>query len=80
MSTHSDFDIRLVDHTVCEIDTLKKGEISCANDMLKYRIETKNRLRAMDCLVELNDSSYDSIIKYLYEQVKELILKLTINI
>lgn len=74
------FNIRFVDHTVCEINKLKKGEVDCANQMLKERIEAKNRLRAMNCLIATEDSTYNLLISYLYEQLKELTSKLIIKI
>lgn len=78
MSTISNLEIRMVYNTVCEINKLKKGEIDCANRMLVERIEAKNRIRAMRCLIDEGDSSYDDIITYLYEQAKEMANRLTI--
>lgn len=74
------FEIRFVDHTVCEINKLKRGEIDCANQMLRERIEAKNRLRAMNCLIATGNSEYSSLISYLYEQIKEITSKLIIKI
>jgi len=79
MSTTAKYEIRFVDNMVCEINTLKKGEVSCANKILFQRIEAMDRLDAMQCLIEANDSSYDDIIDYLFQQVKEMALKLTIK-
>jgi len=80
MNTISSLEIRFIDNTVCEIETLKKGEITCANRMLTERIEAKNRLRAMQCLIDAGDSQYDDIISYLYEQCKEMANRLTTKI
>lgn len=69
--------VKIVDHAVCEINQLKKGEISCANQMLKERVELENRYWAMNCLI---DSGGDSdLIQYLYEQIKEMATKLIIT-
>lgn len=65
-------EIKLVDHTICEINQLKKGEISCANKMLTQRIEASNRLFAIKCLITADDSENDNLISYLYEQLKEM--------
>ena len=71
---------QFVDHTVCEINQLKRGEIDCANRMLMERIEAKNRLRAMNCLIATGDSQYQQLIEFLYEQIKEMSTKLTTKI
>lgn len=71
------FEIQFVHHTICEIAQLRKGEINCANQMMKERIEAKNRLRAMNCLIATGDSQYSELISFLYEQLKEMSTKLT---
>jgi len=43
------------------------------------RIEASNRLRAMKCLIATGDSQYDSLISFLYEQLKEMSTKLILN-
>lgn len=80
MSTLSNIEIRLVDHMVCEIATIKKGEIACANQMLIERIEAMNRLFAMECLIDTGDSDYDETISYIFEQIKEMVTKLNVSI
>jgi hypothetical protein len=72
-------EIKLVDHAVCEISKLRKGEINCANRMMMERIEASNRLRAMKCLMATGDSQYNSLISFLYEQLKEMSTKLILN-
>lgn len=72
-------EIKLVDHVICEIGKLRKGEIDCANRMMMERIEASNRLRAMKCLIASGDSQYDSLISFLYEQLKEMSTKLILN-
>lgn len=62
---------------VCEIDELKKGNISCANQMLIERIELMNRLSAHTCLSEWGGDS--AITSYLWEQIKEMATKLIIT-
>jgi len=79
MSIISDIEIKMADHMVCEIAQLKKGEISCANKMLVERIEEMDRIRAMECLIATGDSTYDSLIKFLYEQIKEMSTKLILK-
>jgi len=79
MSIISDIKTKMVDHMVCEIAQLKKGEISCANQMLIERIEEMDRIYAMECLIATGDSTYDSLIKYIYEQVKEMSTKLILK-
>ena len=69
--------IKIVDHTVCEIDSLRKGYISCADQMLKERIAIMDRLWAMNCLIASGADS--DITSYLYEQIKELATKLIIT-
>lgn len=73
-------EIKLVDHVICEINQLRKGEIDCANRMMMERIEASNRLRAMKCLIATEDSQYDSLISFLYEQLKEMNTKLILNL
>ena len=70
---------KLVDHVICEIKQLRKGEIDLANRMMMERIEASNRLRAMKCLMATGDSQYDSLIGFLYEQLKEISTKLILN-
>ena len=72
-------EIKLVNHVICEIKQLRKGEIDCANRMMMERIEASNRLRAMKCLMATGDSQYDSLISFLYEQLKEMSTKLILN-
>ena len=73
-------EIKFVDHMVCEIGKLKKGEISCANRMLLERMEAMDRQYAMDCLIAKNDHQYNDLISYIYEQVKEMTTKLILTI
>jgi len=70
---------RIMQSVLCEIDFLRLGNMSCANNILQERIEVMDRLWAMEKLVRENNSEYDSIITYLYEQIKELTLALTIK-
>ena len=79
MSTVS-FDRQIVDHMVCEIQMIRKGEIECANKMLTQRIEAMDRIWAMECLIAKDDSEYDEIISYIYEQIKEIVSKLIITV
>lgn len=65
----------MVEHAVCEIGKLKKGEVSNANQMLIERMENMNRLWALQCLIDQDDSDNDDIISYLYEQIKEITSK-----
>lgn len=71
---------RLVQNVVCEIELLKMGKIDCADSMLTERIAAMDRLWALECLMDTGDSTYDEVVSYLYEQLKELAAKLTINI
>lgn len=71
---------KFVEHMVCEIGRLKKGEIDCANRMLLERTEAMDRYDAMVCLMAKNDSQYSDIISYIYEQVKEMTTKLILTI
>lgn len=71
---------KFVEHMVCEIGRLKKGEISCANRMLMERVEAMDRYDAMVCLMEKDDAQYSDIISYIYEQVKEMTTKLILTI
>jgi hypothetical protein len=79
MSIVSDIKIKMVNHMVCEITQLKRGEISCANKMLTERIEEMDRIFAMECLIATGDSTYNSLIKYIYEQIKEMSTKLILK-
>lgn len=80
MSTVSKINTTLVQNAVCEIQLLKQGNLSCANDMLVTRIECENRIQAMQCLIDTGDSQYNDLVSFLYEQIKELSNKLTIKI
>lgn len=80
MSTLNSIEIRIVDHMVCEIEAIKMGEIACANKMLIERIEAMNRLFSLECLIDFDDSEYDSLITYIFEQLKEMTTKLNISI
>lgn len=79
MSTTANFDIQIVDHMVCEIAEIKKGNIECANKMLIQRTEAMDRIWAMECLIAKDDNEYNTLIKYIYEQIKELVSKLIIT-
>lgn len=66
--------IKVVDHAICEINQIKKGEITYANRMLMERIEIMDRMWALDCLI---DGGGDiSITSYINEQIKEMATKL----
>jgi len=71
--------IRLVKNVICEINCLKEGNIKCADQMLQFREEAYNRIWAMECLIAEDDSTLQPIIEYMYEQIKELTLKLIIK-
>ncbi len=79
MNTLNGLEIRLVDHMVCEIHTIKKGEVLCADRMLTERMEAMNRLSAMQCLISANDSEYAELIEYIFQQTKEIVSKLQIT-
>ena len=79
MSTLSDIKIKMVNHGICELVQLEKGEISCADKMLTERIGEMNRIRAMECLIATGDSTYDDLISYIFEQVKEMSTKLILK-
>lgn len=79
MNTLNALEIRLIGHMVCEIDTIKKGEISCANQMLIERMEAMNRLNAMECLIAEDDSEYAEVIDYIFQQTREMVSKLQIT-
>jgi hypothetical protein len=79
MSTLSNIEIQIVNHTVCEIEMIKKGEMQCADKMLKDRIALENRYWALKCLMDTGDSQYDDLISYLYEQTKEMLTKLILK-
>ena len=79
MSIVNSINVKLVNHVICEINQLKKGEIACANRMLTERIELSNRFEAMNCLIATGDSQYDDLISFLYEQIKEMSSKIILN-
>lgn len=79
MNTLNSLEIRLIDHMVCEVRTIKKGEIACANQMLIERMEAMNRLNAMQCLIAEDDSEYTELIEYIFQQTKEMVTKLQIT-
>lgn len=76
MSIVNDFKVKMVEHGICELNVLKKGDVTTANKMLTERMENMNRLWALQCLIDQNDSDNDEIISYLYEQIKELTSKI----
>lgn len=80
MSTLNRIKTTLVQHAACEVDKLSIGDMACADDMLWERIETDNRIFAIECLIAKDDAQYQSLIEFLYEQLKELNVKLTIKI
>lgn len=74
------FQVKFVDHMVCEIGKLKKGEITCANRMLIERVHAMDKHDAMMCLIEAGEDDNRNLISYLYEQVKEITTKLILTI
>ena len=72
--------VKFVDHIVCEIGRLKKGEITCANRMLLERVHAMDKYDAMMCLIEAGGTSNNTLISYLYKQVKEITTKLILTI
>lgn len=71
---------RVVQSVLCEIDQLRLGNLDCANNLLQERIEVMDRMWAFQCIKAENDDSYDSLLFYLDQQIKELTLALTIKI
>ena len=80
MSMIRDIQVTMVQHANCELDKLAIGELRCANDMLWERIETENRVYALRKLIAKGDAQYATLIDFLYEQIKELNVKLTTKI
>lgn len=62
----------------CELDMLQMGDFECADMMLKYRKAAMLRIFIIECL---NDdyATNMTVINYLFEQVKELLIMITEN-
>lgn len=73
MSTVSDIEISLVQHAVCEIRELEKGNMSKAGKMLSRRRAAYNRLYIAKCYRDTY-SENKSLVDYLLEQCKEIVL------
>ena len=71
---------RIIQSVLCEIDYIKQGDLSCADNMLKERVEVMDRIWAMESLHAEDNSDYDSLIFFLNQQINELTLALTITI
>lgn len=69
--TLQDYKSELVQTTTCEINMIKKGNLSCADKVLKVRRGAMIRVFIIECL-EADNSTDTSLINYLYEQVKEM--------
>lgn len=69
--TLTDYKSELVQTTNCEITMLKRGNMDCANKMLKVRRGATIRVFMIECLQE-EDVPDTDMINYLYEQVKEM--------
>lgn len=63
---------------VCELDMLQMGNLDCANKMLNYRHSAQLRMYIIDCLMT-DYTANKTVIDYLFEQVKELVLMITNN-
>lgn len=64
---------------VCELDMLQMGEMDCATKMLNYRHSAQLRLYIIECLIDNYPAQNKAVVEYLFEQVKELILMITLN-
>lgn len=64
---------------VCELDMLQMGEMDCATKMLNYRHSAQLRLYIIECLIDDYPAQNKAVVEYLFEQVKELILMITLN-
>jgi hypothetical protein len=64
----------LVQTVTCELDMLQRGELSCANKMLKFRHSAQLRIFMIECMLaeENGYQTYKPVVNYLYEQVKEI--------
>ena len=80
MGTINDMEIRLVNSVICEIELLEKGEITLADNMMKERINAKNRLFSLKCLLKKNDEQYKNLVVFLFQQTREMISKLIISV
>jgi len=65
--------------TVCEIDMLKKNNIDCANKMLMYRHSAQLRAYIVGCLLDDYPGQNKALVEFLFEQIKELTLMITLN-
>jgi len=63
---------------LCELDMLQMGNLDCANKMLNYRHSAQLRIYIIDCLMS-DYTTNKTVIDYLFEQVKELVLMITNN-
>ena len=61
----------LVQTTNCEITMLKRGNMECANKILKVRRGASIRAFIIECLQD-EENPDQEMINYLFEQVKEM--------
>ena len=70
---------QLVQSISCELDMLEMGNLDCANKMLQYRQAAHIRIYIIDCLLDDYPDQNKTLIEYLFEQVKEIVLMITQN-
>lgn len=75
MNSLDSYKTRLAQVVLCELRSIKSGDIRCANMILKFSREAQMRIFAIECLMEEQNGyeTYKETIDYLYEQVKEII-------
>lgn len=75
MSSLDTYKTRLAKVIMCELRSIKDGDIKCANMINKFSREAQMRIFAIECLTnEPNGAeTYRETINYLFEQVKEII-------
>ena len=74
MSTLKDIKTLLAKSVLCEINAIKKGDLRCANKMLKDRHAEYIRLHMVECMLD-QENGYEknkNIVDALYEQIKEI--------
>jgi hypothetical protein len=76
--TLTDYKSELVQTVSCEITALKRGNLECANKSMSVRHGAQIRVFIIECL-QAQTVPDQTMINYLYEQVKEMTRYLTTN-
>jgi hypothetical protein len=71
MNSLTSYKSEIVQTVTCEIDMLKKGNLKCANQILKFRNEAMLRVFIIECLLD-EDPVPQDMVNFLFEEIKEI--------